>query len=200
MIQYLYEFTADSEPLSLKEICRSVIRIQLRRRAEADNPMIVLKSGSKNRQMLRKNKSNESGVRARRSARMRNRRVIIPIFEESDDTNSNTSQRHTNGDNSNDSFSSRVVAAAASSISAVFQQVVNSHESDNNSNDSKQKKVETEEQDIESKDKTKCEEEVNHSMELEDNDSEERDLSATIERTKRSISITGIPLKLFFDF
>ena len=185
--------TADSEPLPLKEICRSVIRIQLRKRAEADNPSITLKSGSKNRQILRKNKSIDSGARNRRTTRRCNRRVIIPIFEESDDTNSTSSQRQINGDNSNDSFSSRVVAAAASSISAVFHQVVNNHDSDNNSNDFPlTRAVDNPEEEPGKSDKTKCDEDIDKLMETEDNDNEERDLSATIERTKRSISITGL--------
>ena len=178
---------ADSEPLSLKEISRSVIRIQLRKRVEFDHPMIVLKSGPKRNANSRKNRNAESN-RVRRAGRRCNRRVIIPIFEESDDTNSNTSQRHANGEHSNDSLSSRVVAAAASSISAVFQQVVNSQESD--SSDSQQR---SENYDREGKDKLCNDNPIEDThMDLTNNDNEEREMSATIERTKRSISITGI--------
>ncbi|CAG2108118.1 unnamed protein product [Medioppia subpectinata] len=97
----------DLEPLSLKEMCRSVIRTHLRKKAEAEQPSITLKNVCKNRKMSKKIRNSERG---RRPPRRTNRRVIIPIFEEndamSDDTNSTSNQRHTNGDNSNDSFSS----------------------------------------------------------------------------------------------
>ncbi len=178
--------------MTLKDICRSVIRVQLRKKAEIENPSISLKNGSKNKTNIRKNRPNNSVTRPRRPVRRCNRRVIIPIFEESDatsdETSSNASHREMAFEASNDSFPSRVVAAAASSISAVFQQVVN-NDSENSKKDSSQQQKNCDKEHEPNKSKISnifCE----RAMDI-DEDDDETDVNATNERTKRSISITG---------
>ncbi|XP_054154471.1 protein-L-isoaspartate O-methyltransferase domain-containing protein 1-like [Oppia nitens] len=181
----------DTESLSLKEICRSKIRILIRKKTEMVHPTITLRSTPKGKQKLIKNRNSDSNGRSRRPPRRGNRRVIIPIFEENDstseDSNSNHIQRHTNRDNLNDSFSCRMVAAAASSLSAVLHQVVNNgnRDLDTNSNDSFQEKVNLEKHDtnINTIDDNKP-------MDLDLDDNEEQEVNTTIERSKRSISIT----------
>lgn len=162
----------------MKEICRSAIRIQLRKLSELENPSITLKNRHKNRQNGRKNRRNESNCRSRRGNRQGSRRIVIPIFEESDGTSDETSSNASNRDahcdsSSNDSFPNRMVAAAASSISAVFQQVIR-HDSENREQQKEQNGTAFENE---------------PQMHVDDSDNE---LNSSSERTKRSISITGI--------
>jgi len=101
-------------------------------------------------------------------------------------------------DASNDSFSSRVVAAAASSISAVFQQVVN-HDSDNNARDSSPYQNNHNGLHQNERNNSKTDNGFHEpAMDVDEEDDEETDINATIERSKRSISITGLLINLLF--
>lgn len=201
--------TADSQPLSLKEICRSMIRIQLRTKAESENPNIKLGRDAKKHRDTRKTRYANSSCRSRPIGKKCTRRFVIPIFEESDATSDETSSNNSHKEvevesSTNNSFPSRIVAAAASSISAVFQQVI-STESDSEGMETSSVASHSRDNEVDNTENTtkdtnglpNSNKQVENGFDLNPQDMDlaeddsEPELMTTIERTKRSISITG---------
>lgn len=99
----------ESQPLMLQNLCRSTIRIILRKNIDIENP-----------KLKEKKRRNPKKKRSKR----RVRRIVIPVFNESDDYSDHG--RYTDReDNDSSERLNRTPHQAASHISAVIEQVMN---------------------------------------------------------------------------
>ncbi|RWS29341.1 protein-L-isoaspartate O-methyltransferase domain-containing protein 1-like protein [Leptotrombidium deliense] len=192
----------ESMPLSLQELCRSVIRIRLRVIIDLQH------SDLRNKNMYEVRQKSKSGNKCKhRRTPKRPRRIVIPLFEESDATSDEGNNNRSSGDrhrsNGNSSLKDRVVAAATSSISAVLQHVINqdfelkearrSHNNNSESDSTVEMKDERfDDNDEKEKNGSSSSTKTNHvcSTNNEPNTSEDRNDTDSESRSKRSISFT----------